>query len=103
MAAVEADWKTAPIREHVRAVLEFLTDFVPSDGVVATSTMKKLKNHGLSSGEIKEAMTIAWCFIIISKWADALDFPLTPPDVFRPIGKMMYRFGYKGVSVGTPW
>lgn len=103
LAAVEADWRTAPVSDRVRAILEFLTKFVPHNGNIDRAAIQKLKTSGLSKDEIVEAMNVSWCFINVSKWADALDFPITPPEKFKSIGKNMYKYGYKSVSVPPPF
>ena len=76
-----------------------MTHFVPYDGNLDASLIPKMRAAGVSDEAIKEAMDVGWCFINLSKWADALDFPVTPPAKFKPISKMMYKFGYTQVSV----
>ncbi|MEM1034638.1 MAG: hypothetical protein AAGN82_30140 [Myxococcota bacterium] len=97
------DFETANISDRLRAALRFLTEVVPAGGVVAEATLDALAKAGIGRVEAEEVLHVVWCFIVISKWANALDFPITPPEAFKPVGRMMYRFGYKSVSVGPSW
>lgn len=97
------DYRTADIPERLRAALHFLTEVVPAGGNVSDEALRILSTAGIRRAEAGEVLDVAWCFIVISKWADALDFHITSPETFKSVGKMMYRFGYKSVSVGPSW
>ncbi|MEM9411231.1 MAG: hypothetical protein AAGA30_08965 [Planctomycetota bacterium] len=99
VASVLNDWRSANLKPELGAALEFLEVYANSNRTIESEQVDKLLDTGMSKDQIVEVINVAWCFTILSKWADSLDFPVTPNDVFKPIGKMMYRFGYKSVCV----
>jgi len=99
VASALDDYESAPIRSEMKLALAFLEHFVPHNGQLEPSHIHALKEGGLSRDQIQELMNIAWCFLVISRWADTLNFPVTDPKKFRLVGRMMYRFGYGLASV----
>ena len=44
-------------------------------------------------------MQASFCFNILSRFADAFDFELNPPERVKLAGQILYRLGYSRASV----
>lgn len=95
MAAALADWRTAPLREPLRATLGFLQKLTLTPHAVTAEDIAPLRAQGLSDDMIESAITICALFNIMDRVADALDFaPPTPAQAARGAPAQLKR-GYK--------
>ncbi|MYH72522.1 MAG: hypothetical protein F4153_08110 [Acidimicrobiia bacterium] len=97
-AAME-DHRSAPIDPRLRAALEFLTVFVPSEATIRAEHVQALRDAGLSSQAIRDLMYASWCFMNLSKWMDAYDAPLHDERRKRWAARAIWRMPYTRASV----
>ena len=100
VAAVIKDFRTAPIREDLRAAVEFVTKFAPADGQIEPEDIEKMRAAGLSDQAIKDVMYASFSFQCLSKWADAFNFPIHSPRPKKIAAFFMWRAPYTRASVG---
>lgn len=81
-------------------MLEFLTVFVPPHQSFGADDIAKLRDAGLSSAAIRDAMYASWCFQNLSRWMDAFGFPTHTPRLERLAARAMWMTGYSAVPVG---
>ena len=94
------DWRTAPIRDDLKAAVGFLTKFVPPEETFGPEDIQALRDAGLSSQNIKDVMYASFSFMCLSKWADAFNFPLHTPRLKKIAAFFMWRVPYTRASVG---
>jgi uncharacterized peroxidase-related enzyme len=75
------DYETAPLDERVKLTLRFLEKLTLEPDAVGAHDVAPLRAAGLTDDAIEEAIHVCFLFGIISRLADALDFPL--PDARR--------------------
>lgn len=93
------DWRTAPVSPRVRAVLEFLTVFVPPHQTFGADDIAKLRDAGLSTAAIRDAMYASWCFQNLSRWMDAFGFPPHTPRLKRLAARGIWMASYSAIRV----
>lgn len=74
MQAVLADWKTAPVREEVRATLKFLEKLTLTPGEIEAADVERVRAAGVSDDAIEDAIAVCVTFSIIDRVADAFGF-----------------------------
>lgn len=94
MAAVLADWRTAPVSERLRAALKYLETLTRRPTEVNAGVMRELKAAGLNDRAIREATYVCFLFNVLDRLADALDFTLPTEEQARKIGSLAFRLGY---------
>ena len=99
VAAVMDDWRTAPISEQLRAVLEFLTVFVPAGGQFGADDIQKVRDAGVSDAAIVDALYVSFCFQNVSRWADTLDWTITSERENRLLANIVWFSGYNSGSI----
>lgn len=72
VAAIVADWRSAPITERERAMLAY-AELITTDATrVSPATLDGLRAHGFDDTGILQIATIASWFNYINRMADAL-------------------------------
>ena len=99
VAAVLADWRTAPVNEKVRATLGFLEKVTLSPAQVGPEDMAPLRAAGVSDLAIREALYVCFLFNLMDRLADAFDFHLPSAQGFQRDGRMLYTLGYGIASI----
>ncbi|MCB9743754.1 MAG: hypothetical protein H6740_14235 [Alphaproteobacteria bacterium] len=99
MKAALADWRTAPVSEPVRAALRFLTVFVPPEADFGAEDIQRLREAGIDDQGIRDLMYASFTFQNLSRWADAMDWPVHDAQALEAAGSMLWKLGYKVVSV----
>ena len=97
MAAVLADYTTAPVSEQVRATLGLLKKVTESTrtGVAVTADdMRAVLATGVTRDQIEDALHVAFCFNVITRLADTFKFWVGPPATFANSAKMLLSRGY---------
>ena len=99
VAAVLVDWRTAPIREPLRAMLGFLEKLTLTPDQVGPGDVAPLRAAGLSDRAIEEAIYVCFLFSVMDRLADAFDFAIPAEESTRRAAKFLYRMGYGGASL----
>ncbi len=99
VAAVLADWRTAPVEEKVRRTLGFLEKLTVSPAEVTQEDIEPMRSVGVSDQAIEEAVYVCCLFNMINRLADAFDFELFSAKGFQRNGRMLYTLGYRLASV----
>lgn len=94
VAAVLADWRTAPINEKLRATLGFLEKVTQSPAEVGPADLLPLQAVGVSQQAIREALYVAFLFNVMDRLADAFDFDLPDAQGVKKYGQILYFLGY---------
>jgi len=77
---VLADWRTAPIREPLRAMLGFLEKLAMDPEAVGAADVAPLRAAGLSDAAIEQAIHVSAAFHVINRLADSFGFAIPPPE-----------------------
>jgi uncharacterized peroxidase-related enzyme len=93
--AVLSDWRTAPVREQLRAMLGFLEQLTLSPETITAEHMAPLRAAGLSDAAIEDAIHVCALFNMFDRLADALGFEVPPPHERARIGEVLLRAGYR--------
>jgi uncharacterized peroxidase-related enzyme len=95
VAAVLADWRTAPVSAGVRVTLGLLEKLTLTPDAVTPDDMAAPRAAGVSDEAIEDAIAICALFNTMDRIADALDFtPPTPEQAARGAASQLAR-GYR--------
>jgi alkylhydroperoxidase family enzyme len=94
VAAVLADWHTAPIDEKLRATLGLLEKVTLTPEKVAPEDIAPLRALGVSEEAIEDALVVCGLFNIIDRMADALDVAIPTAEGFARTGERLLEHGY---------
>jgi alkylhydroperoxidase family enzyme len=92
VAAVLADWRTAPIRPELRATLGFLEKV--AKGTPTAADAKEVLDAGVSRAGLERAVDICAAFTMIAKMADTFGFRLDDDAGYAAGAKMLWKRGY---------
>lgn len=76
----------------------FLEKLTLTPGEVSSSDIALLQQAGLSARAILDAIYVCVGFNVIVRIADALEFTVPPPEVFKRSAKYLLLFGYRLLS-----
>src|SRR5512136_2520797 len=99
VAAVLENWRTAPVNEKLRRTLGFLEKLTVSPNEVSPKDIESMRSVGVSDKAIEEAIYICFLFSVMDRLADAFAFDMHSAKKFRRGGRVLYYFGYGGLSV----
>lgn len=99
MAAVLADWRTAPINETLRATLGFLEKLTRQPEAVGPADVEAVRAAGASDQAIEEAIYVCFLFNVVDRLADAFDFEMPSERERSKVARFLFNFGYAGGSV----
>jgi len=99
VAAVLADWRTAPVHEKVRATLGLLEKVTLSPSEVGPEDVEPLRAVGVSEQAIQEALYVGFLFNVMDRLADAFDFYFPSAQGFKQNGRLLYTVGYRTASI----
>jgi uncharacterized peroxidase-related enzyme len=94
VAAVLADWRTAPIGPKLRATLGFLEKLTLKPAEVRPADVAPLRAAGVSDAAIEDAIHACVLFNLYDRMADALNFHLPGPAGMAASGRSLLRRGY---------
>ncbi len=97
--AVLTDWQTAEIDEKLRTTLAFLEKLAVPDRAVGPEDIARMRAVGVSDQAIEDAIYVCFSFNVFTRLADAFDFELVTPELFRHGAKQMLQFGYRLTSM----
>ncbi len=92
MAAVLADWRTAPVSPQVKAMLAYLE--VMATGTPTVDDARALKAAGVSKEAAEDALFVAFSFNQIVRIADALGWEVVDEAGFAASATSLLKFGY---------
>lgn len=92
--AVLTDWRTAPVREPLRAMLGFLEKLTLEPESLAVPDIEALRRAGLADQAIEDAIHVCAIFNIYDRVADALAFELPGPGPTVRAARFMLKRGY---------
>ncbi len=99
VAAALADYRTAPIDERLRATLGFLEKLTLTPDQVGPDDAAALRAAGLSDDAIDEAIYVCFCFNVMDRIADALDFRLNDARGLKWAARILLGPGYGAASI----
>jgi hypothetical protein len=99
---VLADLETAPIDEKLRATLRFIRKVTLEPGAVGPDDVRPLKQAGLSRQAVEDALSVAYCFNLIARLADAFGWFVPGPEGFQASAKFLLSKGYLMPMRGKP-
>ena len=94
VAAVLADYRTAPIPEKLRAMLAFL-EADPASGRDRTGRRGAVALAGLGDEEIADAIDVCALFNVINRVADSLGFEQADKNGYETGARMLLNNGYR--------
>jgi uncharacterized peroxidase-related enzyme len=92
--AVEADWRTAPIDDRLRAMLAFLEKLTLRPGDLGPGDAAEVRAAGVSDEAMVDAIHVAALFNIIVRLADSLGWDVPPYESFQARAAAMLESGY---------
>ncbi|MDG2908939.1 MAG: peroxidase-related enzyme [Acidimicrobiales bacterium] len=80
--AVEADWRSAPISDQRRAMLEYAIQLTTSPGEVTEADVDALRKFGFSDHDILDIVEVTAYYAYANRIADGLGITTEPwiPD-----------------------
>ncbi len=96
VAAVLADWRTAPLDPRLRATLGFLEKLTLTPADVRPADLAPLRAAGgVSDDGIEDAIHACVLFNIYDRLADSMNWYLPGPDGYAASGRNLMRRGYR--------
>ena len=95
MQAVLEDVERAPIREPLRATLEFLRKVTRAHESVTPDDVRTLLDLGVTRAQIEDALNVAFAFNVITRLADTFEFEVGTRASFDAGAKMLLGRGYR--------
>jgi uncharacterized peroxidase-related enzyme len=92
--AVEADWRTAPVDERLRAMLGFIEKLTLRPEELTGEDADAVRAAGVSDEAIVDAIHVAALFNMIDRMADSLGWDVPEWDAFRARAEPMLASGY---------
>lgn len=91
--AVFADWRSAPVRPELRAMLGFVEQLTLAPNDIGAAEIAALRAAGLPDQAIEDAAYVCAMFSTITRLADAFDWDV--PAEFEGSKVSLVKFGYK--------
>jgi len=95
VAAVLADWRTAPLDPSLRATLGFLEKLTLAPDDVRPADLAPLRAAGVSDDGIEDAIHACVLFNIYDRLADSMNWHLPGPDGYAASGRNLMKRGYR--------
>jgi uncharacterized peroxidase-related enzyme len=92
--AVEADWRTAPIDEKLRAMLGFIETLTLRPAELGPADADAVRAAGVSDEAIVDAIHVAALFNMITRLADSLGWDVPEYESFLAGADRMLTEGY---------
>ena len=91
---MERDWRTAPIREPLRAMLGFIEKMTLRPAELTWVDADIVRRAGVSNDALVDAIHVAALFNMIVRLADALGWDVPPFEAFYARADGMLASGY---------
>ena len=95
MAAVLADYRTAPIDDKLRAMLGLLETFTLRPDELTAADVRAVLATGVSREAIRDAFYVAFLFNTYDRLADTLGWELPEDRYYSKAGSFLLKKGYK--------
>ena len=92
-AALE-DFRTADIREGLRALLAFVEKMNRASTEIGPADVEAAKQAGWCDEALYDAITVCALFNFYNKWIDATGVQEMPPAAYEASGKRLAQGGY---------
>jgi alkylhydroperoxidase family enzyme len=92
--AVEADWRTAPVDEGLRATLGFIETLTLRPEALTRDDARRVHDAGVSEEALIDAIHVAALFNMIVRMADSLGWDVPPFEAFLERADSMLASGY---------
>ena len=92
--AVEADWRTAPVDERLRATLGFIETMTLRPEDLTRDDARRVLAAGVSEEALVDAIHVAALFNMIVRLADSLGWDVPPFEAFLERADAMLAGGY---------
>jgi alkylhydroperoxidase family enzyme len=93
-AAVQLDWRTAPVSEQLRATLGFLETMTLRPAELSPADAEAVRAAGVSRAALVDAIHVCALFNMIVRLADALGWDVPPQESFAARADAMLAGGY---------
>jgi alkylhydroperoxidase family enzyme len=93
--AVEADWRSAPLRRELKATLAFLEKQTLAPDELTAADADLVRAAGVSDGALRDAATVCAMFSMIVRLADSFGWDVPSWDAFRQRAPKMLDDGYE--------
>ncbi|HTK49058.1 MAG TPA: hypothetical protein VL328_13875 [Gemmatimonadaceae bacterium] len=94
MAAVLADYRTAPIDGRMRAMLGLLETFTLRPDELTAADVRAVLDAGVSKAAIRDAFYVAFLFNTYDRLADTLGWELPEDRYYAKAGQFLLKKGY---------
>jgi alkylhydroperoxidase family enzyme len=91
---VEADWRSAPLRPELAAVLGFLEQLTLRPDELGPADAEAVRAAGVSDQALRDAITVCALFNMIVRLADSLGWDVPPPERLSQRAPAMLEGGY---------
>ena len=98
--AVEADWRTAPVRPELAATLVFLEKLTLRPEEIGPADADAARAAGVSDQALREAAAVCALFSMIVRMADSLGWEVPSPERLAARAPAMLDGGYALTSMG---
>ncbi len=92
--AVAADWRTAPVRPELAAVLGFVEKLTLRPDEIGVADADAVRAAGVSDEGLRTAIAICALFNMIVRLADSLGWDVPDPERLRQRAPAMLQGGY---------
>ena len=92
---VYEDWRTAPVREEVRAALGFLEELALRPNELGPEHIRPMRDAGVGEDAIEQVSAIGSLFAIIVRIADSLAFAVPSEEEFARLAPRMLSGRYR--------
>jgi alkylhydroperoxidase family enzyme len=97
---VERDWRTAPIREPLRAMLGFIEKMTLRAGELTRADADAVRAAGVSDDALVDAIHVAALFNMIVRLADSLGWDVPTWERLQQRAPAMLEGGYVMRAIG---
>ena len=98
-AAVLEDFERAPIDAKTKAILAVIHKLTVTPDALTRDDVNAARAAGASDLELRDAMYVCFCFNILSRLADALDFPMASRTNQLRTARFLQFMGYSMASL----
>ena len=91
---MEADWRSAPLRPELAAVLGFLEQLTLRPDELGPADAEAVRAAGVSDQALRDAITVCALFNMIVRLADSLGWDVPPPERLSQRAPAMLEGGY---------
>jgi alkylhydroperoxidase family enzyme len=94
MAAVLADYRTAPIDARMQATIGLLETFTLRPDELTAADVRAVLDLGVSKAAIRDAFYVAFLFNTYDRLADTLGWELPEDRYYVKAGRFLLKKGY---------